>query len=121
MPRRRPNIATRPTARQVRQLGRLYRHTLMSGMSSRLVNDIRRLEERHPDMWPSAVEMAMRRWAEFLDQPEPHLRAVETGSTCGVFECCGNPWDAHQVLVSAVRELPHRSARELRRFLKDLY
>ena len=79
MPRR------RPTARQLRQLGGIYRHTLLVGMSSRLANDIRKLEKTHPDMWPSAVEMAMRRRAEFLDNPAPHLEALDAGTTCGVW------------------------------------
>jgi hypothetical protein len=64
-------------------------------MSSRLLADIRRLEEPQQDFRPRSVESALRLWTRHL----------------------GNPLEARHLLRRAVSALPAPTAKELRRFV----
>ena len=111
MPRRRPL-----KARQLIWLP-AYRYSVVRGMSSRLLADIRRLEESRPDLWPCAIESSLRLWTGYLRNPYRHLLDLDSDANCGVYECCGNPLEARHLLSKVMSALPGPSAKELRRFV----
>ncbi|SEP93665.1 hypothetical protein [Lentzea albida] len=111
MPRRRPL-----NARQLLQLP-VNPYSAVRGMSSRLLADIRVLEDDDPTLWQGSVERALRLWTEYLHDPHRHLRAFGTGTRCELYECCGDPLEARHLLRRAANRLPTRTAKELRRFV----
>ncbi|WP_439663152.1 hypothetical protein ACSHWB_17935 [Lentzea sp. HUAS TT2] len=111
MPRRRPL-----TARALVQHPE-YPFSVVRGMSSRLLGDIRRLEETRPDFWQRSVEASLWTWVQHLQDPRRHLRDYDNFYGCGVYECCANPLEARHLLRKAVSALPPPSAKELRRFV----
>ncbi|GHH54579.1 hypothetical protein [Lentzea cavernae] len=111
MPPRRPR-----KARQLLQLP-VYRYSVVRGMSSRLLADIRVLEDGDPALWQGAVESSLRLWTEHLHDPYRHLRDFDGGTRCGVYECCGNPLEARHVLRRVANKLPAPTSKELRRFV----
>ena len=111
MPPRRPL-----KARQLLQLP-VYPYSAALGMSSRLLADVRVLEDDDPTLWQGAVERALRLWTEYLQDPYRHLRDFGTGTRCEVYECCGDPLEARHLLRRAASRLPAPTAKELRRFV----
>jgi hypothetical protein len=69
---------------------------VIRGLSSRLLADLRLLEERCPDLWPGAVGSALQVWISYL-------RDLDPGVGCGVHKCCGNPLEARHLAKTAER------------------
>lgn len=111
MPRRRPLKAG------VLALDPTYQFSVIRGMSSRLLADIRELEAAQQDFWPRSVEAAFRLWKSYLGNPWRHLVDFDGDNRCGVYECCGNPLEGRALLRKAVSVLPAPTAKELRRFI----
>lgn len=91
----------------------------LHGFSPRFLSDIVRLELSRNYLWPTAVQSALRHWTEFLHNPYRRLWDVDTEG-CGVWECCGDPHEARELLEFVALALPRKSARELRRRLDEL-
>ncbi|WP_091598747.1 hypothetical protein [Amycolatopsis lurida] len=108
MPRRAPT--------QVRRELRL-RHPadFGKGFSPALAAELTRLERSRNYLGPGATRTALRLWREFLTNPYWRLRVDSEG--CGVWECCGDPWQAREMLEGVVLALPARVAKELRRHI----
>ena len=94
------------------------RPTELDGFSHRFLSDIVRLELNRGYLWPTAVQSSLRLWAEFVHNPYHRLWVEHIG--CGIWECCGNPHEARELLDFVARALPRRSARELRKRLEKL-
>ena len=106
-------------ARQLLQLPE-YQFSVVRGASSRLLADIRRLEESRPDLWPTAVESSLRLWTEYIRNPYRHLLDLDSEDGCGIYGCCGNPLEARHLLRKVVSALPAPTAKELRRFVAKI-
>ncbi len=90
-----------------------------SGFSPRLRADVDELEHDRNYLWPTAVESSFRRWAHSVR--EPYRRLWDRGvDGCGVWNCCGDPYEARELLDFVARALPRKSARELRERLEPL-
>ena len=50
----------------------------------------------------------------------PYRRLWIDDDGCGVWECCGNPFEARELLGFVAQALPRKSARELRERLEAL-
>lgn len=111
MPRRRPFKAG------VLLQDPTYQFTVLRGMSSRLLADIRALEAAQEDFWPRSIEAAYWLWRIYLHNPRRHLRDFDSDRRCCVYECCGNPLEARHLLRKATSALPRATATELRRFI----
>ena len=91
--------------------------------SQRFLSDIVRLELSRGYLWPTAVHSALEHWTGFVHNPYRRLWDVDVDG-CGIWECCGDPYEARELLGFVARALPRKSARELRKRLKaldDLY
>ncbi|WP_434450915.1 hypothetical protein [Lentzea sp. E54] len=99
MPRRRPNE--------------------LDGFSDRFLSDIVRLELSRGYLWPTAVQSSLRHWTEFVHTPYRRLWDYDENG-CGFWDCCGNPFEARELLDFVARALPRKSAKELRRRLTEL-
>ncbi|MER6670052.1 hypothetical protein ABT256_36220 [Amycolatopsis japonica] len=92
-------------------------HRVRQEFSPALAAGISRLERSRNYLGPGAVRTALRLWREFVADPYRRLRVDSEG--CGVWECCGDPWQAREMLEGVLRALPRRSAAELRRHIDD--
>jgi hypothetical protein len=99
MPRRRPDV--------------------LDSFSSRFLSDIARLELSRNYLWPTAVQSSLRIWLAFVHRPHRRLWVEDDGG-CGIWECCGDPFEARELLDFVARALPRKSAKELRKRLDEL-
>ncbi|WP_228562557.1 hypothetical protein [Catenulispora rubra] len=64
------------------------------------------------------VAAALRIWRGFVRWRYRRLWVDTDG--CGIFECCGSPWEAREILERVMTSMSERSARELRRLVDRL-
>jgi hypothetical protein len=81
---------------------------------------IARLEWTRDDLWPGKVSAALRMWRRFVRNQYRRLWVDYEDGGCGVFECCGSPWEARETLHTVVSAMSERSSRELRQLLDRL-
>ena len=94
------------------------RPTVLDGFSERFIADAARLELSRGYLWPTAVQSSLELWAGFVRDPAHRLWVHNIG--CGVWECCGDPYEARELLGFVASALPRTSARELRKRLEEL-
>ncbi len=115
MPRRRPG-EVRAGLRLRRRPPRI---SVIRGLSPYALAVIARLEWTRDDLWPGKVSAALRKWRYFVRNPYRRLW-VDNPDGCGVFECCGSPWEARDLLESVMSAMSERSCRDLRRVVDRL-
>jgi len=81
--------------------------------------EIDRLERIRGYLWHGAVADALRLWRTFVHDPYRRLR-VDGDNGCGFWACCGDPWQAREILQGALLSMSRRHARELRRIVAPL-
>lgn len=91
----------------------------INGLSSRALSEISYLERTRRYLWPGSTEVALRMWRGFVHSPYRRLW-VDNDSGCGIWECCGAPWEARQMLEAVMLNLSRRRARELHRLIDPL-
>ncbi|GGR03714.1 hypothetical protein GCM10010280_59720 [Streptomyces pilosus] len=118
MPRRRPSAVRGDLrARLPRHFFR-YPYPPINRLSGACKAHIRRLE--HQRFWPGATEKAFWYWADLAHGP---LRAIGnplTSTRCGIPECGCDPGYSRDHLEEVMHALPKKSARELRKLVRDL-
>jgi hypothetical protein len=65
--------------------------------------------------WPLNLAWALHNWRMLVDEP---VARSDVGDGCGGAECCVDVAGLQEMLRRAVRELPARDARRLRRRLR---
>ncbi|MFE6617015.1 hypothetical protein [Amycolatopsis sp. NPDC057786] len=108
MPRRAP-------ARVRRELRLRHPAESGEGFSPALAAELARLERSRNYLGPGAIRTALRLWREFVANPYRRLRVDSEG--CGVWECCGDPRQAREMLEGVLLALPARLAKEFRRHI----
>lgn len=93
---------------------------MIRGLSPYALAVIARLEWTQDDLWPGKVSAALRTWRNFVRHPYRRLWADYRDGGCGVFECCGSPWEARDLLEFVMTAMSERSCRELRRVVDRL-
>ena len=114
MPRRRPGrlrAENHPRARREQK-----RLPAIDGLSSKTVAEIRRIEHRHPQLWPGIIDEALLSWERYARDPgqapwDDHLQP-RFWYCC--WECCGSPLMARDFLDAVVHAMRTGPARELR-------
>lgn len=117
MPRRRPDevrVGLRFRCRPV------PRTSIVRGLSPYALASIARLEWTRDDLWPGKVGAALRMWRGFVRNPYRRLWVDYPDGGCGIFECCGSPWEARELLEVVMTSMSERSSRELRRIVDRL-
>src|ERR1700732_4241050 len=89
------------------------------GLSAQALAEIGRIERTRGYLWPGAVAAAMRHWRSFVHNPYRQLW-VDNDGGCGIWECCGSPWEAREMLEAVLLNLSRRRARELHRLIDPL-
>ncbi|RSN20068.1 hypothetical protein DMC63_13350 [Streptomyces sp. WAC 05977] len=108
MPRRSP-------ARVRRGLSPRHPADFGEGFSPALTAGLARLERSRNYLGPGATRTALRLWREFVANPYWRLRVDSEG--CGVWECCGDPWQSKEMLEGVALALPAGLAKEMRRHI----
>lgn len=96
--------AAKPSRRQVHESRAHFR-----GISGKVVADIVRVERQDNRLRPGDIGRALRGWTGIARGPARHLLDDFGGCPCGC------TFDYREVLDIALRSLPRRAARELRR------
>ena len=94
----------------------------LRGLSPQVVAEIARLESAR-GFSPGMTATALRLWGSFVRDPYRRLW-VDNDGGCGIWECCGDPREARDLLESVARGMSRRRAVEFRRRidpLDDLY
>jgi hypothetical protein len=120
MPRRPPKAVRAGLRRRTQQPDST---SFIQGLSGRALRDIARLERTRGYLWPGRTERALYMWQHFVSLPY-HRLWVDNEGGCGVWECCGEPREARDILEGVMLALPSRSSAELRMFVRefdDLY
>ncbi|MEU8763923.1 hypothetical protein [Streptomyces sp. NPDC048659] len=73
-----------------------------------------RVEHSRNYLWPGVTAESLRMWREFVRGPYRNLWREYEGGGCGVWECCGNPFEAREFPDAVMRGMSRRRARELR-------
>jgi hypothetical protein len=81
---------------------------------------IARLEWTRDDMWPGKVAVALQMWRDFVGKPHRRVWVDHRDGGCGLFECCGSPWQARELLEFVMTVMSRRSSRQLRRVVDRL-
>jgi hypothetical protein len=71
------------------------------------------------DLWPGKVSAALRMWRYFVRNPYRRVWVDYPDGGCGIFECCGSPWEARDLLECVMTAMSERSSRELRRVVES--
>src|SRR5436309_3232562 len=66
------------------------------------------------------VSAALRMWRNFVRNPYRRVWVDYRDGGCGIFECCGSPWEARDLLEFVMTAMSERSSRELRRVVDRL-
>ncbi|MEZ0095736.1 hypothetical protein [Streptacidiphilus sp. EB129] len=93
---------------------------MIRGLSPYALAVIARLEWTRDDLRPGKVAAALRMWRGFVRNPYRRLWVDYPDNGCGIFECCGAPWEARQLLETVMLSMSERSARELHRLVERL-
>ena len=88
---------------------------MIRGLSPYALAVIARLEWTRDGLWPGKVSAALRMWRYFVRNPYRRVWVEYPDGGCGIFECCGSPWDARELLEFVMTAMSERSSRELRR------
>ena len=120
MPRRRPGrlrAENHPRARRDQK-----KAPAIDGLSSKTMAEIRRVEHRHPDLWPGIVNEALSQWEKYARDPRrpPWEDYLHSSSWYCCWECCGSPLMAKDFLEKMVHAMRSTTAREVRVRLADL-
>ncbi|MEO3978040.1 hypothetical protein [Streptomyces sp. CAU 1734] len=110
MPRRRPG---RVRAEQWQRHPLTHRVTI-TGLSAPARAEVARVERSRNFLWPGVTADSLRLWKEFVRQPYRKLWSEYENGSCGIWECCGNPFEAREFLDAVVHGMSRRRARELR-------
>ncbi|MDT0265820.1 hypothetical protein RM844_05895 [Streptomyces sp. DSM 44915] len=90
-----------------------------AGLSAATRAEIAGIERRRGYLWPGATATALRHWRDFAHDPYRRLRVADDGG-CGVWECCGDPFEARDFLEAVLLALSRRGRRELRALVDSL-
>jgi hypothetical protein len=93
---------------------------VVRGLSPYALAVIARLEWTRDGLWPGKVSAALRMWRNFVRRPYRRLWVDYRDGGCGVFECCGSPWEAREILEVVMTTMSERGSRELRRIVDRL-
>ncbi|XKK39909.1 hypothetical protein HFP72_03535 [Nocardiopsis sp. ARC36] len=120
MPRRRPGrlrAENHPRARPGQK-----KRSAIDGLSSKTMAEIRRVEHRHPQLWPGIIGEAFPKWERYARDPRrpPWDDHLYPGSWYCCWECCGSPMMAKEFLDLLAHAMRNRPARELRARLRRL-
>lgn len=86
---------------------------VIDGLSSRALSEITRLEHTRNYLQPGDVSWAVGLWKNYVQQPERVLwHDDEWGNV--LWYCCGDPFEARDLLDTVMQAVSPRSARELR-------
>src|SRR4051812_43966342 len=91
----------------------------MSGASPRLLADVERLERSRNYLWPGAVWLALDVWTAWVRSPSRKCWMDQTPWEWEYYPE-EDPFRAREVLGAVACALPRKSARELRKRLKEL-
>ncbi|MEV7555612.1 hypothetical protein AB0N89_38850 [Amycolatopsis sp. NPDC089917] len=86
--------------------------------SPALAAAISRLERSRGYLGAGVTVTALRLWREFTANPYRRLRVDSQG--CGIWECCGDPWEAREMLEGVLLALPARLTPEFRSCLERI-
>jgi hypothetical protein len=93
---------------------------VIRGLSPYALAVVARLEWTRDDLWPGKVSAALRKWRYFVRNPYRRVWVDYPDGGCGIFECCGSPWEARDLLECVMTAMSERSSRELRRVVDRL-
>jgi len=116
MPRR-PPARVRASNRRLPRSPFPRRHPRIPCGSSTLHAAIRLLELHDRDLGPGDVASALDRWRRIANRPTPNPLGYGFAAQCGIWGCCP---PSREALDIAIRRLPPRPARELRRLVAPL-
>ncbi|WP_059006854.1 hypothetical protein [Streptomyces specialis] len=119
MPRRRPGRVRGEQRLRLRD----ERPPGLAVLSPAACAEISRIERRRNYLWPGVTATALRHWRGFVHDPSHRLRVDDDGG-CGVWECCGDPFEARDFLEAVMLAMSRPRRRELRAVvdrLDDLY
>lgn len=114
MPRRRPG---RVRAEQ-RPRPLLTKQVSIVGLSAPALAEVARVERSRNYLWPGVTAESMRIWRRFVQNPYRNLWIEYEDGGCGVWVCCGSPFEAREFLDAVIHGMSRRRAPELR-FLVD--
>ena len=117
MPRRRPGEVRAGLRFRCRPVPRT---SVIRGLSPYALAVIARLEHTRDDLWPGKVSAALRMWRYFVRSPYRRLWVDYRDGGCGIFECCGSPWEARDLLEFVITAMSERSSVDLRRIVDRL-
>lgn len=118
MPRRRPSdVRGGHPARSNRHFVP-YPYPPINGLSGGCVADIRRQE--YARFWPGATAKAFWHWSTLAHGPLKRIADPFTSTRCGDPGCGCDPGYSRDHLEAIVHALPKKSARELRKAVRDL-
>ncbi|EMD23304.1 hypothetical protein [Amycolatopsis azurea] len=113
MPRRAP-----ARVRQGLRLRHPPDHRDQQEFTPALAAELSRLERARGYLGAGAIWTALRLYREFIADPYRRLRVDSEG--CGIWECCGDPRDAREMLEGVLLALPARLTPEFRRYLQRI-
>jgi hypothetical protein len=116
MPRRRPGRVRAGLPRRRQTQDHL---TVIPGLSSAALAEVRRIERQKKHLWPGSIGSAFVRWRSFVHQPNRRLWDYKNDG-CTEWACCGDPWQAREYLEAVTLAMSPRKARELRSLVEAL-
>jgi len=117
MPRRRPGEVR---ATQLAPCRPAVRSVMLQGVSPYALAVITRLEQARDGWWPGVVGAALWKWYCFVRNPYRRVWVDYPDGGCGIFECCGSPWLARDMIEVVLTAMSPRSGRDLRRIVDRL-
>jgi hypothetical protein len=99
---------------------RLDRDTVIPGLSSAAIGEVRRVEREKKYLLWGEVGEAFACWERFMHSPARRLLPRYRGELCDEFRCCFDPWQSREYLEAVMRSMSRRRARELRRIVDAL-
>ncbi|AYG85303.1 hypothetical protein DWB77_07520 [Streptomyces hundungensis] len=90
----------------------------IAGLSPPALAEVARVERNRNYLWPGVTAESVRIRRGFVRDPYRNLWSEYEDGGCGVWECCGSPFEAREFLDAVIHGMSRRRARELR-FLVD--
>ncbi|TQK42340.1 hypothetical protein FBY35_3730 [Streptomyces sp. SLBN-118] len=94
------------------------------GLSSAAHAEVARVETSRNHLYVGYTADAVRMWRNLVHNPYRRLWVEYEHDGCGVWQCCGSPFEARTLLEAVIVGMSRRRARELRSLvdqLDDLY
>ncbi|MDQ8701253.1 hypothetical protein RCO28_01960 [Streptomyces sp. LHD-70] len=91
--------------------------SMITGLSPAALAEIVRLERSRNYLWPGAAESSLLVWARFV-RTAHHRLWVDNDGGCRIWECCGDPYLARDLLEGLMLAMSPRRGRELRRVVE---